>query len=741
MRSAQPHNPFAYSARSVRPRIPVRPLAACVLAASLLGHPRAALAGSNDKDVETLIDAVIAGDYAAGKYDDALAQLEFGKQACSGKTACSAKVRGKLYVAVGTVLAGGLKKVDEAKAAFQTALKEDPTANLIADISTPEIQKAFNEARGGSASGGTPETKKAPEKRGPKKTYPGNLRPGRGWRNAEAWFYYEEAVKSEQSRDWLDCNDYAQASLAAENRQSTRYLAATCEERAGLWVEAVADYQTVADAAGKLGMRDIEGRSKRALQTLRDKIPKLVIRRPAKADNLVVKMNDVEIAGDKLGGEIWVNPGQRTVTAKGDVDGVPMEFEQIIDAGESETTSIEIKLLPRGARKDQKMMRCMLAAQSRDDFAKCLNSGTASLNLHVGVEVGGYHDTQHVDVITPAYFMSVDNPTGGWGVNASLLVDVVTAASADIVATASPRWREVRYVPALSGHKKFGDVDLSLKGSASREPDYLATSAGAGISVDLRQKTITPSLTYDFSYDFSGRAGSPLSTYRRIQRHGFDASTTFVLDKATVFAATFTAVFEIGDTSKPYRYIPMFDQATADRIPVGLAIETVNEVRNPERPLEQLPTKRQRWAVAGLIAHRFSSSTIRAEERLYIDNWGLKASTTEAQFLVDLNERIRIWPQLRANVQTGADFWRLAYVSTPNKSGLADVPALRTGDRELGPLLGLTFGAGVRFAVGEKKNWALGLTGNVNYTRFLNHLFLIDRLAYFGATTVEVDFE
>src|SRR5258708_14592699 len=50
-------------------------------------------------------------------------------------------------------------------------------------------------------------------------------------------FYWEEAQKAEASRDWLDCADYANASLAAENRQTTRYLAATCEERAGLWVE------------------------------------------------------------------------------------------------------------------------------------------------------------------------------------------------------------------------------------------------------------------------------------------------------------------------------------------------------------------------------------------------------------------------------------------------------------------------------------------------------------------------
>ncbi|MFT3768750.1 MAG: DUF3570 domain-containing protein [Minicystis sp.] len=421
-----------------------------------------------------------------------------------------------------------------------------------------------------------------------------------------------------------------------------------------------------------------------------------------------------------------------------------MEFEQVVEAGESETTSVDIKFLPKGAKKDQAMMRCMLAAQTRDDFAKCLNTGVAaSLNVRMGLEVGAYHDTQHVDVVTPALYTSIESPTSGWGVNASILVDVVTAASADIVATASPRWREVRYVPGIGGHKKFGDVDLSLKGNLSKEPDYLATSVGAGISVDLRQKTITPALNYEFSYDLSGRAGTPFSVFSRpIMRHGIDASTTFVLDKATLFALTFTAVIESGDSSKPYRYIPVFAPDVATRVPIGLSIEGVNEFRLPIRLLEQLPTSRQRWALAALVAHRFSSSTLRAEERLYVDNWGLKASTTEAQYLVDVHERVRIWPQLRANLQTAVSFWQLAYPTKPDKTGAGFTwPSLRTGDRELGPLVGLTFGAGARFALGEKKNWALGIAGNVNYTRFLDHLFLIDRIAYFGATTLEVDFE
>jgi hypothetical protein len=727
-------------------RLVARSLAALSLAAILVGQPESADAAPNDKEVESLVESVMTTDYAAGKFDDAITQLELGKQACATKASCSPKVRAKLYVAIGTVLAGGLKKTAEAKEAFQIALKEDPSASLLGDNVTPEVQKLWNELRsGGTASGGTPETiKQGPSERKPKKTYPGGGRPVRGWRNPEAHFYWEEAQKSEASRDWLDCVDYAQASLAAENRQTTRYLAATCEERAGLWVEAIADYQTVVEGAAKLGIRDIEGKARQKLGTLKDKIPKIVIRKPAKGEGLVVQMNGVDVPAEKLGGELWVNPGQRTITAKGMVDGVPMEFEQVIEAADGQTINVDITLGPKGAKKDQVMMRCMLAAQTRDDFAKCLNKGSGpALDVHLGLEVSGYHDTQSVDVITPALVVGVESPTSGWGVNASLLVDVVTAASADIVATASPRWREVRYVPTLGGHKKFGDVDLSLNGVVSREPDYLATSVGAGVSVDLRQKTITPSLKYEFSYDISGRAGTPFSVFSRpITRHGINASTTFVLDKATLFAATFTAVLENGDSSKPYRYIPMFSADVASRVPIGLAIDTVNENRLSIRVLEQLPTTRQRWAIAGLLAHRFSTSTLRAEERLYIDNWGLKASTTDAQYLIDIGERVRFWPQIRAHAQTGASFWQLAYVATPAKSGPGfSVPALRTGDRELGPLVGLTGGAGVRFALGDQKNYAISFSGNVNYTRFLDHLFLLDRISYFGATTLEADWQ
>lgn len=164
----------------------------------------------------------------------------------------------------------------------------------------------------------------------------------------------------------------------------------------------------------------------------------------------------------------------------------------------------------------------------------------------------------------------------------------------------------------------------------------------------------------------------------------------------------------------------------------------VGASRLPEVVLEQLPHSRQRVALAGLFAHRFSSTTLRAEERLYIDSWGVKASTSRAQVLIDAGTRLRLWPEVRAHAQTGADFWQRAYVGGPSGSGFV-LPSLRTGQSDLGPLLGVTGGAGVRFKLDERGRFALTLNGDVSYTRFLDHLYVVDRIGYAGTTALEGD--
>jgi hypothetical protein len=299
----------------------------------------------------------------------------------------------------------------------------------------------------------------------------------------------------------------------------------------------------------------------------------------------------------------------------------------------------------------------------------------------------------------------------------------------------------VRYVPAINGHKKLGDFDISLRGNLSREPDYLATSVGSTLSAELVQKTVVPSLGYEFSYDINGRKHTSFSTFGLpIKRHAVNAGLGLVLTKATFGSLAYTMVFEDGDSSKPYRHIPMFSPEIAAGVPSGLVIDAVNFFREPERPLEQLPTSRKRFAIALSVAHRFADATLRGSERLYIDTWGTKATTTDARFMYDIIKELRVWPHVRFHAQTAANFYELAYVVERTADGVK-IPAIRTGDRELGPMISVTGGGGIRWDFGSRRNLGLTFNGDVVYTRFLNHLFVKERVGLFGALGFDAEFE
>jgi hypothetical protein len=371
----------------------------------------------------------------------------------------------------------------------------------------------------------------------------------------------------------------------------------------------------------------------------------------------------------------------------------------------------------------------------KSDGEKKEASAPSPVDFKMGFEVSAYKDTQATNVISPGVTLGVENDVAGWGIDASFLADVVTSASADIVATASRRWTDKRYAPGLAGHFKAGDATISGGGGVSVESDYIAVNAGVGVAADFKQKTITPSLSYAFGWNLAGRHGTPYSVYsKKLQTNGIQASITFVVNKSTIFVPGATVVLEFGDSAKPYRYVPTFFSSKG--VTPGMTIDQVNAVRSDVRLEEKVPETRQRYALSALVAHRTGSTTIRFDERLYIDSWALMATTTDFMVPVDVNDVFRIWPHLRFNAQKGVSFWNLAYLVKETAGGVT-VPGLRAGDRELGPLIGVTGGGGFRIG-GD----AVGFTakGDVIYTRFLDHLYISQRLAGLVTTAFEGKF-
>ena len=354
-------------------------------------------------------------------------------------------------------------------------------------------------------------------------------------------------------------------------------------------------------------------------------------------------------------------------------------------------------------------------------------------------EMASYTDSDHITVVTPSVTASVENVTAGASLRGSYLVDVVSAASVDIVSTASRRWKETRQAGALEAEYKPHDFGISLAGSVSSEPDYLAYGFGAQVTKDFDEKNTTLLFGYGFGHDTIGRSTTPFSVFsREVQRGTFNGGITQVVNRATVMSLSLDLTFESGDQSKPYRYIPMFSPAVAGKVPLGASIDWVTANRLPERPLEQTPLSRKRFSTSGRLAHRFDASTLRLDERIYDDSWGLVGSSTDARWIFDLGRRFAIWPHGRFHVQSGVSFWQRAYVSGPSPGW--NLPEFRTGDRELGPLHTFTGGGGIKWYLGsnaDPQTFALSLTGDAMWTSYHDDLYLTSRTAGLGALMVE----
>ncbi|MGZ3421427.1 MAG: DUF3570 domain-containing protein [Polyangiales bacterium] len=364
--------------------------------------------------------------------------------------------------------------------------------------------------------------------------------------------------------------------------------------------------------------------------------------------------------------------------------------------------------------------------------------------VKASTEIAAYQDSDHIGVLSPTIAGSVESPTGGWSGHGRYLADIVSAASVDIVSTASRHWREVRHAGSFDAAYKPHEFGVSAAGSVSREPDYLALSFGGGIEQDFLQKNLTVALGYGYGHDTVGRGDTPFAVFSRtLVKHNGNLALTWIVDRITVMSLSVDGIFERGDQSKPYRYIPMFAPSVGPSLPAGASIDLVNRLRLPERTLEQLPTSRDRWALTWRFAQRRGDTTMRVTERLYYDTWGLKASTTDLRAIVDLSERVEIWPHVRMHIQSAVNFWQRAYeVDRGSASEPWTFPAFRTGDRELGALGTFTGGGGMKFGLGSaarKYSWSLSPAFDVIWTEFADALYIRNRLGVFGVLTLEAE--
>ena len=372
---------------------------------------------------------------------------------------------------------------------------------------------------------------------------------------------------------------------------------------------------------------------------------------------------------------------------------------------------------------------------------------------HASLQIATYADSDHTTVFTPSLAASIENVTQGASIHGRYIVDVVSAASADVVSTASRRWTEVRQAGSLEAAYKPKTFGISLAGSVSSEPDYFSFGIGSEMSLDLDEKNTTLQAGFGYGHDTVGRCGAENSPAnlgpsctsfsvfsRAINRTSFNFGLTQIIGKTTIGSLVLDAGLENGDQSKPYRYVPMFSPDVAPQVPLGASFSYVTANRLPERPLEQLPLVKRRLSLTGRLAHRFEGSTFRFEERVYGDTWALFASTTDAKWVFDIGQRVAFWPHARFHGQSAVSFWKRAYVSGAAPGW--DLPLFRTGDRELGPLYTVTGGGGLYFYLGggaDMQKVRLTIQGDGAYTGFLDDLYLTQRTSFVGSISFEAE--
>jgi hypothetical protein len=320
-----------------------------------------------------------------------------------------------------------------------------------------------------------------------------------------------------------------------------------------------------------------------------------------------------------------------------------------------------------------------------------------------------YTDDDGVTVVSPTVSGAVN--AGPATLDARVTLDIISAASVDLVTAASPRgFEETRTEAAVGAAWDFGRGTVTGLGyTVSLEPDFRTHAFGLSQTVDLLERHATISLRYGFAASKVGRHGD---LDRARSTHSADASWTHVLSKTLALDLAVGASFVSGYQANPYRFVRLY-------APGGSAHVTA--------VTEAVPSKRVRGvALARLRARLVPHVFFLGEYRFCADTWGVTAHTVTARVSGALwSDRLTLSAEVRGYLQDGASFYRVRYDTAPV------VPARRTADKELGPMGSLTGGVSAELSLPPAPDHMLrvGLGADVVRFEYLDYAFLAGRTA------------
>lgn len=290
-------------------------------------------------------------------------------------------------------------------------------------------------------------------------------------------------------------------------------------------------------------------------------------------------------------------------------------------------------------------------------------------DVEVHGKVSVYQDDDATTVISPR--TRVAAPVGEhYRVAAGWAADVTTSASVDVTTAATRRWRETRNEVYGSAGTTRGPVSADLGAVFSTENDWDSLGLGARGSLDLLQRNVTLSGRYGLSLETVGRNGDE-RVARPLTVHSAEVGLTQVLSPEAIGSIGYTVSAASGALESPYRFVPVAGGRSF--VP------------------ESHPNTRLRHAVTLRVRqHLFRDSALRADYRLYTDDWGVLSHTLAARYLIHFDAGWTLRFRVRGYLQDAASFYRDDYEELTN---------FVTADRELSRILGLLGGVKVALRV------------------------------------------
>jgi hypothetical protein len=281
-------------------------------------------------------------------------------------------------------------------------------------------------------------------------------------------------------------------------------------------------------------------------------------------------------------------------------------------------------------------------------------------------------------------------------VAANYYVDMVSSASIDVKATASP-YKEERTETSLSATYLRGKMLFDLAYSQSDENDYRARSAHIDISQDVFGDLTTISMGFSRGWDEVSKNGDPAFAARSVDRWHYRLGLTQILSKSLLANLSFETITDEGYLGNPYRSVRYADGAGGYLYQPELYPRTRTSNAIALRALYYLPYR----------------AALRMEYRYFTDTWGIDAHSGELGYVHPLKNDWTLEFKYRYYAQNRADFYSDLFP-------YADAQNFLARDKELSSFASHTFGVGASYEF--KRGWGFidrsSISLQVDHIRF-----------------------